>query len=74
MDVSLITYTVADMAEAKQFFGALIGAEPYADSPQYVGYRSGDVEIGLVPSRGKGEPVAIPYWSVDDIAKACKRS
>jgi len=71
-DVSLITYTVADMNKAKRFFGAIIGADPYADSPQYVGYKSGDMEIGLVPSRDKREPVALPYWTVSDIAAEVK--
>jgi predicted enzyme related to lactoylglutathione lyase len=71
-DVSLITYTVADITKAKRFFGQLIGADPYVDSPRYVGYKSGDMEIGLVPTGGKGEPVALPYWTVGDIAASVK--
>lgn len=72
MDVSLITYTVADLVQAKRFFCALIGAEPYVDSPRYVGYRSGDMEIGLVPSGDTREPGALPYWTVTDIAESVK--
>ena len=68
-DVSLITYPAADLAKAKQFFGELIGTEPYADSPYYVGYKSGNTEIGLVPSQG---PWAIAFWTVDDIAASVK--
>ena len=68
MDVSLIVYTVADLTKAKRFFNVLIGADPYADSPQYVGYRSGEMEIGLVPSGDKREPGALAYWTVSDIA------
>ncbi len=67
-DVSLIIYTTADMAAAKRFFRELIGADPYADSPQYVGYKSGDMEIGLVPKPSKGEPGTLAYWTVSDIA------
>ena len=67
-DVSLITYSVADLTKAKRFFGELIGADPYVDSPQYVGYKSGDMEIGLVPSGGKRDPGALPFWTVTDIA------
>lgn len=67
-DVSLITYTVSDLAAAKRFFGALIGAEPYADTPGYVGYKSGEMEIGLVPNAAKSAPGALPYWTVRDIA------
>jgi predicted enzyme related to lactoylglutathione lyase len=67
-DVSLIVYTVADVPKAKRFFGELIGADPYADSARYVGYKSGDMEIGLVPSADEHEPVApLPYWTVSDI-------
>jgi predicted enzyme related to lactoylglutathione lyase len=71
-DVSLITYTVADITKAKRFFCELIGADPYVDSPRYVGYKSGDMEIGLVPTGGKGEPIALPYWTVSDIAASVK--
>ena len=68
-DLTLITYPAADMAKAKQFFGALIGADPYADSPYYVGYKSGDMEIGLVPSQGQG---ALAFWTVADIEESLK--
>ena len=67
-DVSLITYTVADLPKAKRFFGELIGSDPYADTPGYVGYRSGEMEIGLVPNARQGDAGAIPYWTVSDIA------
>ena len=68
MDVSLIIYTVADLTDAKQFFRELVGTDPYADAPQYVGYRSGDMEIGLVPSGDTRSPGALAYWTVSDIA------
>jgi predicted enzyme related to lactoylglutathione lyase len=68
-DVSLITYPAADMDKAKQFFRELTGTEPYADSPYYVGYKSGNVEIGLVPQQKGG---AIAFWTVSDIAASVK--
>ena len=71
-DVSLITYTVADLTKAKRFFGELIGADPYVDSPMYVGYKSGDMEIGLVPGAAEGEPGGLAYWTVSDIAASVK--
>lgn len=71
-DVSLIIYPAADLDKAKRFFRELIGADPYVDSPQYVGYKSGDMEIGLVPNGGKNGPGALPYWSVSDIAASVK--
>ena len=72
MNVSLIIYPASDMAKAKQFFRELIGADPYVDSPQYVGYKSDDMEIGLVPNREKREPFALAYWTVSDIAASVK--
>ncbi len=71
-DVSLIIYPAADLAKAKRFFGELIGADPYVDSPQYVGYKSGDMEIGLVPNNDKREPCALAYWTVNDIEASVK--
>ncbi len=79
MDVSLVTYTVADLTKAKRFFGELIGADPYVDSPGYVGYKSSDMEVGLVPSGDKhapggalAYPGALAYWTVSDIAASVK--
>jgi predicted enzyme related to lactoylglutathione lyase len=72
LDVSLIVYPAADLTETKRFFRELIGADPYVDSPQYVGYKSGNMEIGLVPNRDKREPCALAYWTVSDIAASIK--
>lgn len=72
MDVSLITYIVADLTKAKSFFGALTGAEPYVDSAAYVGYRSDGMEIGLVPGGEKREGGGLAYWTVSDIAATVK--
>ncbi len=71
-DVSLILYSTPDIIKAKQFFRELIGADPYADSPQYVGYKNGDIEIGLVPHASKNGPGAVAYWTVTDIAATIK--
>ena len=71
-DVSLIIYAAADMTAAKRFFRELIGTDPYADSPQYVGYKSGDMEIGLIPNRDNRDPGGLAYWTVGDIAASVK--
>jgi predicted enzyme related to lactoylglutathione lyase len=60
------------MDKAKRFFRELIGADPYVDSPRYVGYKSGDTEIGLVPNADKREPGGLAYWTVSDIAASVK--
>lgn len=71
-DVSLIVYPAADLTAAKRFFRELTGTDPYVDSPQYVGYKSGDMEIGLVPNRDNREPRALAYWTVSDIGTSVK--
>lgn len=70
-DVSLIVYPAADLTTAKRFFRELIGTDPYGDMPQYVGYKSGDMEIGLDPN-GNREHGALAYWTVSDIAASVK--
>jgi predicted enzyme related to lactoylglutathione lyase len=63
-----IIYPVKDLAKAKALYGALLGVEPYADQPFYVGFRVGDQELGLDPNgHGKGLTAPINYWEVDDI-------
>ena len=72
LDVSLIIYPAADMAKAKQFFRELTGGDPYVDSPQYVGYKNGGMEIGLVPNADNREAAGLAYWTVGDIAASVK--
>ncbi|HET7814707.1 MAG TPA: VOC family protein [Candidatus Baltobacteraceae bacterium] len=72
-DVNLIIYPSADTAAAKRFFGELLGVEPYADSPQYTGYKNGSMEIGITQAKETREPGgALAYWSVDDISGKIK--
>src|SRR3954469_6752479 len=66
---SLIVFPVADLDAAKTLYSAVLGTAPYADAPYYVGYRVGDVEIGLDPNGARqGTTTPITYWSTDDIA------
>jgi predicted enzyme related to lactoylglutathione lyase len=71
-DVTLITYTVTDIQKAKQFFREIVGSDPYVDSPQYVGYKNADMEIGLIPKPESSTSSALPYWSVSDIAASVR--
>ena len=71
-DVSLIVYAATDMAAAKPFFRELLGTDPYADTPHYTGFKSGEVEIGLVPGGTNAHPGGLAYWTVDDIASSVK--
>lgn len=62
--IKLIVYPVKDIEKAKAFYGKFLDAEPYVDSPYYVGYRVGDLEVGLDPN-SKAGPIA--YADVKDI-------
>ena|SRR5260221_9605150 len=69
--VTTIIYPVKDAAQAKKLFTKLLGVEPYADQPYYIGYKVGGQDIGLDPNghnTGMTGPVA--YYHVDDIKKS----
>jgi len=66
-----ILQPVTDLAKAKPVYTALLGVEPMADTPYYVGYEAAGQQIGLVPPAG-AEPQGLTsptaYWHVADIA------
>ncbi len=62
--IKLLVYPVTDIGKAKAFYSKLLGVEPYADSSYYVGYRVGDLEVGLDPNSRVGP---IGYSDVADI-------
>jgi predicted enzyme related to lactoylglutathione lyase len=65
---NLVVFPVADLDAAKTLYSTVIGTPPYVDSPYYVGYRVGEVEIGLDPNAGRqGTTTPITYWPTDDI-------
>ena len=55
--IQLIIYPTKDLAAAKDFYGTFLGTEPYVDGDYYVGYKVGDIEIGLDPNGTVG-PIA----------------
>ena len=67
-DIKTVLYPVKDLTTAKAVFGALLGTDPVADEPYYVGYQVGEMHIGLNPgghAQGMTGPVA--FWHVEDI-------
>ena len=65
---SLVVFGVGDLAAATTLYTAILGVEPYVASPYYVGYRVGDVEIGLDPhALRQGASTPITYWTTDEI-------
>jgi predicted enzyme related to lactoylglutathione lyase len=66
--IKLIVYSVKDLSAAKKVFGTFLGAEPYVDGAYYVGYRVGELEIGLDPSaQAQGFAAPIAYIDTADI-------
>jgi predicted enzyme related to lactoylglutathione lyase len=66
--IKTVLHPVSDLAKSKEVYAALLGIEPQADSPYYVGFDTAGQHIGLVPNGGPGamtSPVA--YWHVPDI-------
>ncbi|MET7699646.1 MULTISPECIES: VOC family protein [unclassified Streptomyces] len=63
-----IIYPVKDLTRTKALFSALLGVEPYADEPYYVGYKDAGQDVGLDPNgHAKGMTGPVPYWHVTDI-------
>jgi predicted enzyme related to lactoylglutathione lyase len=63
-----VLHPVSDLEKAKPVYAALLGVEPTADSPYYVGFDAGGQHIGLVPDGGpQGMTSPVTYWEVADI-------
>jgi predicted enzyme related to lactoylglutathione lyase len=63
-NIKLIVYPVKDIEKAKAFYGKFLDKDSYVASPYYVGYRVGNLEVGLDPNSTVG-PIA--YTDVEDI-------
>jgi predicted enzyme related to lactoylglutathione lyase len=66
--IKTVLHPVSDLDKAKAVYGALLGVEPQADSPYYVGFEAAGQQIGLVPGGGpQGMTSPVAYWHVPDI-------
>ena len=66
--ITAVIYPVKDLDQAKALYGKLLGVEPYADAPYFVGWKLGDIDIGLDPNGHKaGLTGPVCYYQVDDI-------
>lgn len=71
--IHLIVFPVDDIAAAKSFFKKLLGVDPYVDGAYYVGFKAGDIEIGLDPNgHSQGLTGPLPYLDVADIKETMK--
>jgi predicted enzyme related to lactoylglutathione lyase len=68
---SLIVVPVTDLSAARSLYATMLGVEPYAGSPYYVGFRVGQVEFGLDPNgHRQGVTGPLPYCSVADLGSS----
>ena len=66
--VQTVLHPVTDLEQAKPVYAALLGVEPSADAPYYVGFDVAGQHIGLVPGGGpQGMAAPVSYWHVTDI-------
>ena len=63
--MQLVVFPTKDLDGTKKIFSTLLGTDPYVDGEYYVGFRAGEIEVGLDPN-GTGGPIC--FWEVDDIA------
>jgi len=66
--IKTVLHPVSDLTAAKTVYTALLGVEPEADAPYYVGYEAAGQHIGLVPNGGPQAMTSpVTYWHVADI-------
>ena len=66
--ITTVIYPVKDLEQAKALYSKLLGIAPYADAPYYVGWKLGNMDIGLDPNGHKsGLTGPVSYFQVDDI-------
>jgi len=66
--IKTVLHPVTDLAKAKAVYAALLGIQPQADAPYYVGFDAEGQHIGLVPSGGPQSMTSpVAYWHVADI-------
>lgn len=67
--IKTVLHPVSELSKAKPVYTALLGIEPQADSPYYVGYEVAGQQIGLVPRGGAQGDMTSPvaFWHVSDI-------
>ncbi|GHJ54212.1 glyoxalase [Nonomuraea sp. TT08I-71] len=66
--IKTVLHPVSDLTKARAVYAALLGLEPEAAGPYYVGFDAEGQHIGLVPSGGpQGMTSPVAYWHVADI-------
>lgn len=70
-EAKTILYPTRELDASKALFTELLGVEPIADAPYYVGYQLGDTHVGLVPGgHDQGWTGAVCFFDVEDLDAA----
>lgn len=64
-----VIYPVSDLAAATTLYSTLLGTAPAFETPGYVQFSVGGIDVGLAP-RGGGPDTPVAYWKVDDLDAA----
>jgi predicted enzyme related to lactoylglutathione lyase len=73
--IQTIIIPVRDLDAAKTLYGTVLGVQPYADEPYYVGFRVGDQEIGLDPNgHNHGMTGPVGYCHVSDVGATLRQA
>ena len=68
LGIKTVLHPVSDLSAAKAMYAALLGVQPQAAGPYYVGFEAAGQQIGLVPGGGpQGMTSPVAYWHVPDI-------
>lgn len=76
LGIYTVIYRVPDIGEAKRWYAAALGREPYFDEPFYVGFDVAGYELGLQPEEGPhraGAGGSTAYWGVANADDAVAR-
>lgn len=73
--IKTIIIPVRDLAAAKALYETVLGVEPYANEPYYVGFRVGNQEIGLDPNgHNHGMTGPVGYCHVGDVTATLRQA
>jgi predicted enzyme related to lactoylglutathione lyase len=73
--IKTIIVPVRDLVGARALYGTVLGVEPYADDPYYVGFRVAGQELGLDPNgHNHGMTGPVGYCHVDDVTASLRHA
>ena len=71
--IKSVIFPSADLEADKKLWEKAIGASAYVDQSYYVGFKVGDIELGLDPNAAKeGLAYPVSYWNVVNVDETSK--